>query len=166
VCGVIAGKSVPDAGSDVRAAGLHAPGLSDEKRPGRRRALLGVRGPVDDGRHPSGCAQGVQPGRTHKAQCRAPGHGVPCADYELAGLDAAERSLAVRVLGPNGARPHDAGAGQRRVQRRVHKHTAHAAVVHCNCGRPAEARSRDHVERGYPVSPAGGDFEKETGTPS
>lgn len=166
MCGVIAGKSVPDAGSDVRAAGLHAPDVPDAERPGRRRALLGVRGPVDGGRHPSGRAQGVQPGRAHKAHRRAAGHGVPCADYGPTGLAASEGPLAVRVLGPNGAGPHGAGAGLRRIQRKVHNHTAHAAVVHCDRAQRSALRSCNHVERGGPVSPAGGDTEKETDTSS
>jgi len=32
---MIAGKSVPDAGSDVWAARRHAPGVPDKERPGR-----------------------------------------------------------------------------------------------------------------------------------
>jgi len=154
---VIAGKPVPDAGSDVRAAGSHAPSVLDEERPGRQHALLGVRGPddgqVDGGRHPSGRAQGVRPGRARKARRRAAGHGVPGADNEPAGLAEAEGPLAVRVLGPNGAGPHDADGGQQRVPRKVHNHTAHASVVHRDRVQQPVLRSRNHVELCGPVSP-------------
>lgn len=157
---MIAGKPVPDAGSDVRAAGPHAPDVPDEERPRRQHALLGVRGPddgqVDGGRHPSGRAQGVRPGCDHKARRRASGNGVPGADYEPAGLAEAEGPLAVRVLGPNGAGPHDEGDGQRRVPRKVHNHTAHASMVHCDRAQQPELRCHNHVELGGPVNPVKG----------
>jgi len=59
---VIAGKRVPDAGSVVWAARDHATHVPDQERSGRRQAVLGVRGPADGGRPPSGRAEGVRSG--------------------------------------------------------------------------------------------------------
>jgi len=161
---VIAGKPVSDAGSVIWAEWLHAPGVPDEERPGRQSALRGLRGPADGGQHPSGRAQGVRPGCAHTAHRRAAGHGVPVADYEPAGLATAEGPPAVRVLGSNGAGPHDAGAGQRRLPRKVHNLTEHAAVVHCHRAKRPAVRSRNHVELGGPVSPVGEATETKTDT--
>lgn len=150
---MIAGKPVPNAGSDVRTAGHHAPGVPDEERPGWQPSLLGLCGPTDDVRHPSGRAQSVRPRYAHTAHWWTTGHGFPGADYEPAGLATSEGPLAVRLLGPNGAGPHDARAGQRREPRKVHDHVAHAAVVHCDSAQRPAVRSHNHVERGRSVNP-------------
>lgn len=110
---MIAGKPVHDAGSDVRAAGQHAPGVSDQERPGRQPTVLGVRGPADVDRHPSGRAQGVRSGRARTVHRRAAAHGVPGADRGPEGLViAAEGPAAARVLGPGGVGPHGQGGGR------------------------------------------------------
>jgi len=148
----VAGKPVPDAGPDVRAARPHAPRVPDEKRPGWRPTLLGVRGPAVDGSDPSGRAQGVRPGRAHQVHQRAAGHGVPGEDDEPEGLAEAEGPLAVCVLGPDGAGPDGAGPGGLRLPRKEHRRTAHAAVVHRDRARPHAVRGHNHVEHNAPLS--------------
>lgn len=151
---MIAGKRVPDAGSVIWAARNHATHVPDKKHPGRRPAVLGVRGPADGGRPPSGRAEGVRSGHDHEVHEQTAEHGVPGADHEPHRLAAAEGSLAERVLGPDDVGPDVGDPGRQQVPREGLEHAVHAAVVHCVREKRDAVRSRDFVEPGEPVRAA------------
>lgn len=148
---MIAGKRVPDAGPVVRAARVHATHVPDQKRPGRRSAVLGVREPADGGRPPSGRAEGVRSGHDHEVHEQTAEHGVPGADDEPDRLGTAKGSLAERMLGPDNVGPYVGDPGRQQVPREGLEHIVHAAVVHCVREKRDAVRSCDFVESGEPV---------------
>lgn len=152
---VIAGKRVPDAGPVVRAARVHATRVPDQEHPGRRPAVLGVRGPTDGGRPPSGRAEGVRPRHDHEVHEQTAEHGVPGADDEPDRLAEAEGSLAERVLGPDNVGPDVGDPGRQQVPREGLEHAVHAAVVHCVREKRDAVRSLDFVEPGELVRERG-----------